>query len=80
MMKNFRLIASDGSIVVKADSDRYGKDAVVYQDTTFMRCFDYIRRVTGQNHFQIKHWSVVEPYTDFDGRTMGSYMWISFPA
>ena len=77
-MKNFRLIAGDGSIVVKTDSERYGKDAIVYQDITFMRCFDYIRRVTGKNHFQIKHWSFAKPYTDFEGRTMGDFMWIHF--
>ena len=77
-MKNFRLIASNGSIVVKADSKRYGKDAIVYQDISFMRCFDYIRRVTGENHFKIRHFSFVEPYTDFEGRTMGNMMWIEF--
>ena len=77
-MENFRVYASDGSIVVKADSKRYGKDAIVYQDISFMRCFGYIRRVTGENHFQIKHFSFVKPYTDFEGRTMGNEMWIVF--
>ena len=79
-MQNFHLTAHDGSIVVRADSDRFGKNAVVFQDISFMNCFDYIRRATGKDHFQIRFLSTSAPYTDFDGRTLGSHMWIEFPA
>ena len=79
-MKNFHITARDRSIIVRADSDRYGKNAIVYQDISFMNCFNYIQRVTGKKHFQIKFLSASAPYTDVDGRTMGSHMWIEFPA
>ena len=78
-MENISIVVTDNNtITVRADSKRYGKNAVMYEDHKFMRCFDYIRRATGKNHFQIKHWSCVEPFTDTDGRTMARYMWIVF--
>lgn len=80
-MDNIRLVVKDDhSILVKADSRRFGKDAIMYEDISFMNCFDYIRRATGKNHFQIKHYSVVEPFTDSTGRTMAKFMWIEFPS
>lgn len=80
-MENIRIaVTSNNTIIVKADSERFGKDAIMYEDTKFMRCFDYIRRATGKNHFQIKHFAGVEPFTDTDGRTMGRSMWIEFPS
>lgn len=70
-MKNIRIVAlDDHSIVVKADSERFGKDAIMYQDTTFMRCCDYIRRVTRTDHFRLQSLSCVPSFTDRDGRTM----------
>ena len=55
MMKNIVIQALDtGSIVVRADSDRYGKNAIMYQDITFMACCKYISRVTGKTDFRLK--------------------------
>ena len=63
---------------VRADTKRFGKDAILYEDRTFMRCFDYIRRASGKNHFQVQHLALAEPFTDTDGRTMAKSMWIEF--
>lgn len=78
-MKNVSIVVtSNNTITVVADTKRYGKQAIMYEDHKFMRCFDYIRRATGKNHFQIKHYSCSEPFTDTDGRTMSRFMWIEF--
>lgn len=80
-MENIRVaVTSNNTIIVKADSKRFGKDAIMYEDHTFMNCFDYIRKATGKDHFQIKHLAFVKPFTDTDGRTMGRSMWIEFPS
>lgn len=71
MMKNIRIVVlDDRSIAVKADTDRFGKDAILYQDTTFMRCCDYIRRATQSNHFQLQSLACIPMFTDAEGRTM----------
>lgn len=76
-MKNIHIAVTDNNtILVKADTERFGKNAIMFEGRTFMECFDYIRRETGKNHFQIKHLSIVEPFTDTDGRTMAKNMWI----
>ena len=55
MMKNIVIKALDtGSIVVLADTDRYGKNAIMYQDITFMACCKYIARATGKTDFKLK--------------------------
>ena len=70
-MKNVRIIVTDNrTIVVKADTKRYGKDAIMYEGHTFMSCCDYIRRKTGKNHFELKSYCVAKMFTDTDGRTM----------
>ena len=80
-MENIRIVVTDNNtITVRADSTRFGKDAVMYEDRSFMNCFNYIRKATGKNHFQIKHLAFVEAFTDAEGRTMGSRMWIEFPS
>lgn len=79
MMKNVSVVVTNNNtIVVVADTKRYGKQAILYEDHKFMRCFDYIRRASGQNHFQIKSYSTSEQFTDTDGRTMARFMWIVF--
>lgn len=78
-MENIRIaVTSNKTIIVKADSERFGKDAIMFESTKFMECFDYIRRATGKDHFQIKHLATVRPFTDTDGRTMGESMWVEF--
>lgn len=78
-MENFRIeTTNNNTILVKADSKRFGKDAILYEDRVFMRCFDYIRRITRENHFQIKGLTCEKLFTDTEGRTMPSHMWIVF--
>lgn len=80
-MENIRISVTDNhTIVVKADTKRFGKDAIMYEGINFMECFDYVRRATGKNNFQIKHFSFAEPFTDHTGRTMAKSMWIEFPS
>ena len=59
MLKNIVIQAVDNggtssSIVVRADSDRFGKNAIMYQDISFRLCCEYIARVTGKNNFKLK--------------------------
>ena len=80
-MENIRIVVTDNNtITVRADTKRFGKDAIMYEDHKFMNCFDYIRRATKQDHFKVKHLAFVEPFTDTDGLTMGRSMWIELPA
>ena len=70
-MKNFQIVVTDNrTIVVLADSQRFGKNAIMYEGHTFMRACNYIRRVTGKNHFQMKASPVMKTFTDTEGRTM----------
>ena len=77
-MENIRVRVTDNdSIVVVADTERFGRDAIMYEERKFMRCFDYIRRVTGKNHFKISGMpDLVGVFTDTDGRTMPREMWL----
>ncbi len=76
-MKNISVVVTpNNSITVVADSGRFGKQAIMYEDTSFMRCFDYIRKMTGKNHFRIKQYSCSDLFTDTEGRTMGKFMWV----
>ena len=53
-MKHIRIVVTDSNtIVVKADTKRFGRDAIMYEGSTFMQCCDYIRRATGQEHFTL---------------------------
>lgn len=70
-MKNIQIVVTDKpSIVVFADTKRFGKHAIMFEGCTFMQCCDYIRRATGNNHFQLKGISTMRTFTDPDGRTM----------
>ena len=70
-MKNIRIVVlDDRTIVVKADTERFGKDAIMYQDTTFLRCCDYIRRITQTDHFCLQSLACIPSHTDPDGQTM----------
>jgi len=70
-MKNIRIVVTDNrTIVVRADTKRYGRDAIMYEGHTFMGCCDYIRRMTRNNHFKLNSYSCVRTFTDTEGRTM----------
>lgn len=70
-MKNISIVVTDNhTIVVKADTKRYGKNTIMFEGYTFMQCCDYIRRTCKTNNFRLKSYSCVKMYTDSDGRTM----------
>lgn len=70
-MKNFQIVVTDNrTIVVLADSKRFGENAIMFEGKTFMECCDYIRRVTGNNHFKLTSYSRMKTFTDAEGRTM----------
>lgn len=77
-MENIRVRVTDNdTIVVVADSKRFGKDAIMFEERTFMRCFDYIRRKTGKNHFKISGIpGFVGLFRDAEGRMMAKELWI----
>ena len=78
-MKNIQIVVTDNrTIVVKADTQRYGKGAIMYEGSTFMQCCDYIRKATGKNNFHMKSFSGVRMYTDPNGRTMPWIMDVVF--
>ena len=78
-MKNIRIVVTDSkTIVVKADTKRYGRDAIMYEGSTFMQCCDYIRRTLRTNHFQLKGYSCERMFTDAEGRTMPWIMSVEF--
>lgn len=70
-MKNIRIVATDNNtLTVKADTKRYGNDAIMFEGRTFMECCDYIRRATGQNHFKLETFFCVPNFTDANGQTL----------
>ena len=70
-MKNIRIVVTEnGTIVVKADTKRFGKDAIMYEGHTFMECCDYIRKSCKTDRFRLESYPMVERFTDTDGRTM----------
>ena len=69
-MKNFRIIASRESYMyVRADSERFGKQEIVFEGNTFNQCFDFIKRETGKDKLNLKSYLIYEPVTDREGRT-----------
>ena len=77
-MENIRVRVTDNdTIVVIADTKRFGEDAILFEERTFMRCFDYIRRATGKNHFKISGIPYHSGFfKDTEGRMMARELWI----
>ena len=70
MMKNFRIEAlRNNYMVVKADSERFGKQEIMFEGNTFNQCFEYIKRVTGKVKLNLQSYLLYEPITDREGRT-----------
>ena len=70
-MKNIRIIVTDNrTIVVKADTKRFGEGAILFEGSTFMQCCDYIRKVTKTDQFKLNSYSCVNMFTDTEGHTM----------
>ena len=54
-MKNVTVNATEtGTIVVRADTERFGKNEILFEGSTFMQAFDYIRQKSGNNHFKLQ--------------------------
>lgn len=70
-MKNIQIVVTDNfTIVVFADTRRFGKHKIMFEGRTFMECCDYIREHTGNNHFKLNGISTMRTFTDPDGCTM----------
>ena len=87
MLTNISIHAVDNcSFVVRADTIRFGKNAIMYQDISLRLCCEYIARATGRTDFKLKDRAItVNPtlltpglpsvyvgklYKDFDGLTV----------
>lgn len=76
-MTNIRVVVKDVNyIVVLADSERFGKDEVMYEGNHFRECFDYIKRETGKEKLRITG-TLASLFQDRKGETFPSYMRIS---
>lgn len=55
MLKNIMIEALDNcNLVVRADTERFGKNAIMYQDISLRLCCEYIARATGKTDFKLK--------------------------
>lgn len=73
-MKNIRIITHDSMhIEVIADTERFGKDEIMFQSGSFQECFNYIKRETGKEKFYLsgKLSTLLQDYT---GKCYPSYM------
>ena len=79
-MKNIQICVTDRrSIVVRADTERFGKNQIMFEGNKFMECCMYIRRVTQKDNFQLKSLSGIPVFTDTEGRTMPIIQEVCFP-
>lgn len=70
-MKNIEIVVTDNkTIVVFADTKRFGKHQIMFEGYTFLQCCDYIRKVTGKNDFRLNSWPFCKTYTDTEGTTL----------
>lgn len=76
-MENIRIrVTENNTIVVVADTKRFGKDAIMYECRSFMHCCEYIRCATRKDHFSLSGMPMVGFFTDVDGKTMPREMWV----
>lgn len=69
-MKNIEIEVTDNhTIVVFADTKRFGKHQIMFEGITFDECFDYIRKHTGREHFQMQSYLLYDTFTDRKGKT-----------
>ena len=74
-MTNIRIIVSyphkrNSSIVVKANTKKYGENAIMFEGISFMECLNYIARVTGRDNFKVTALPYTPLYTDYKGQTL----------
>ena len=72
-MENIRIeVKGNDYIVVTADTERFGKDEVMFEGNTFRQCFDYIKRELGMDagaKLNLSSFFIYQPYTDRMGET-----------
>ena len=79
-MENIRILAEYNKntggayIVVKADTERFGKNEVMFQGNTFDQCFDYIKGMLGLEKLRLHSMFLYETITDRLGRSFPCYM------
>lgn len=75
MMKNIEIVVTEErTIVVYADTKRFGKHEIMFEGHTFDECFDYIKRNTGMDRVYLQSSFLYEPFTDTAGRTFPCMM------
>lgn len=68
-IRNIRIeVKRDNYIVVIADSERFGKDEVMFEGNTFDQCFDYLKRELGKETIRLTSYFAYQEYTDRMGR------------
>lgn len=73
-MRNIRIeFKTPIYIIVRADTNRFGDNAIMYEGNTFRGCFDYIERETGLDSL-ILTGTIASRVTDWKGETYPSYM------
>lgn len=74
-MENVRIIAiHDDYIIVKAATERFGKDEVLFEGNTFNQCFDYCKKELRKDRLNLQSSFLYESYTDREGRTFPWHM------
>ena len=74
-MKNIRIEAKSPTyMVVIADSDRFGKNEVMFEGNTFDQCFEYVKRETGKEKLQLQACILDGCYVDREGRCFPAFM------
>ena len=74
-MNNIEIeVMRENYIVVRADTERFGANEVMYEGNTFDQCFDYIKRETGRDTVRLSACMADGIYTDRDNRTFPPLM------
>lgn len=74
-MRNIEIeVLRENYIVVRADTERFGENEVMYEGNTFEQCFDYIKRETGQDNLRLSTRLCYGIYTDWMGESFSPYM------
>ena len=95
MLENIMIQAIDNcNLIVKADTIRFGKNAIVYQNISLKQCCEYIAKATGKHSFKLRDRAItVSPslltpdlpamycgklFKDFDGVTVPEFLDVVF--
>lgn len=75
-------VLAENYIVVIADTERFGKDGIMFEGNTFDECFAYIRKECGEeasNSLSLHAWGMTNVYQDRNGRTFPIRMEVETP-